>query len=114
MRVRSYPIRTETAKLLLECEERIPMSRYQPGVGVVPISSEGADVFVVSDLHLAAGKRADGRYCGTENFFSDSSFRRFLTYAHGTCERRKALLVINGDFIDFLRIIEGPCTDEDY
>lgn len=107
-------IRTETANLLSECEERFPAARYQRDIAVVPISSDGADVFVVSDLHLAAGKRDDGRYAGTENFFSDSSFHRFLIHAHESCERKKALLVINGDFIDFLRITEGPCTDEEY
>jgi UDP-2,3-diacylglucosamine pyrophosphatase LpxH len=77
----------------------------------VPIASNGAEIFVVSDLHLADGLSQDLTYSGNENFFCDSSFRRFLRRAHANLKSTSAILVINGDFIDFLRIIYVPRED---
>jgi len=66
---------------------------------LVEYSSEGGNIFVVSDLHLAAGKAADGRYDGCENFFYDESFHRFLQHAHDSSpssrkQARRALVLI--------------------
>ncbi|HSB09919.1 MAG TPA: hypothetical protein VLM38_10575 [Blastocatellia bacterium] len=112
---------TEIARILLECEksgtappyvhvENGGESKdiYKSEGAIVPVSSRGGDIFVVSDLHLAGGKGRDGRYDGCENFFSDASFRRFLNYAQQTSSPNKATLIINGDFIDFLRITYVP------
>jgi len=39
------------------------------GEETVSISSEDREVFVISDLHMAAGLNVNGNYDGTENFF---------------------------------------------
>ena len=75
----------------------------------VVLDAEGRDVFVISDLHLAEGVGRDQRYGGTENFFADASFARFLDYAEGyLAPGLSALLIINGDFVDFMRIVHVP------
>lgn len=79
----------------------------------VHLASEERDVFITSDLHLAAGRSRDGRYRGTENFFADEAFVRFLKYAK-SASQKKPILIINGDFIDFLRIKEVPFRDESF
>ncbi|HEU4388352.1 MAG TPA: hypothetical protein VFV34_11185 [Blastocatellia bacterium] len=108
---------TEVAKLLLDCEETGPAPKYVDSCkspAPIAINSHGATIFVISDLHLAAGRGPDGRYAGTENFFADASLKRFLEHAHQTSQPGQALLIINGDFIDFLRITEGPRSDLDF
>jgi UDP-2,3-diacylglucosamine pyrophosphatase LpxH len=109
------------AEILLRCEEngsappyvysdapKQPASLSDSQGPRVAISAHGAEVFVVSDLHLAAGVGPDGRCDGTENFFFDASFHRFLRHAHAHRTSPNALLIINGDFIDFLRITYVP------
>ena len=39
------------------------------GDEIVSVSSDNREVFVISDLHMAAGLNANGNYDGTENFF---------------------------------------------
>ena len=74
----------------------------------VKYKSDGEEIFVVSDLHIGSGRNDAGVFPGTENFFADDSFKRFLDYANGIKETKNALLVINGDIFDFLRITEFP------
>lgn len=102
------------ADILLHCEESGLAAKYLcsndpdgPEI-VVPLTSDGRDVFVVSDLHLATGCGPDGRYDGCENFFFDASFHRFLRRAQGSLGPQKAILIINGDFVDFLRVTSVP------
>jgi UDP-2,3-diacylglucosamine pyrophosphatase LpxH len=110
---------SEIAQILLHCEANgsAPPYVYLEEVAkstdinvsegaIVPFASRGGDVFVVSDLHLAAGRGRDGRYDGCENFFADAGFRRFLQHARGL--QRPATLIINGDFVDFLRVTYVP------
>jgi len=105
---------TSTGDLLLRCEDSGLAPKYvcsnDPGKSevIVPIASDGRDIFVVSDLHLATGRGRDGRYDGCENFFFDASFHRFLKGAHESLGSRKAILIINGDFVDFLRVTYVP------
>jgi UDP-2,3-diacylglucosamine pyrophosphatase LpxH len=80
----------------------------------VRINSGGKDVVVISDLHLGSGINASNNYDGTENFFADDSFARFLTSLQKGANEKKQLLIINGDFIDFLRIRDIPETDNDF
>ena len=110
---------SEIAQILLHCEEDGSAPPYvfleaasnatdinvSEGA-IVPYASRGGDVFVVSDLHLAAGRGRDGRYDGCENFFADAGFRRFLGYAR--TRPQPATLIINGDFVDFLRVTYVP------
>ena len=74
----------------------------------VPFASKKEDIFVISDLHIASGRDRLGVYQGTENFFADEAFERFLTNASWTVKEKKALLVINGDTFDFLRVTDFP------
>lgn len=48
------------------------------GDEIVSIGMDNRDVFVISDLHIAAGLNDNGNYDGTENFFADPSLFRFL------------------------------------
>src|SRR3984893_10239529 len=105
------------ARLLLRCEDAGGASheyvRSNPDnpKPPVPIDSHGDEIFVISDLHLADGLGPDGRYGGNENFFCDSSFRRFLRQAHSNPGPTNAILIINGDFVDFLRVMYVPRED---
>lgn len=80
----------------------------------INISSNGKDVFVISDLHLAAGFNSNSNYDGTENFFADEAFSRFINYLNTTSAASASLLIINGDFIDFLRIRNIPEAANDF
>src|SRR2546423_966585 len=61
---------------------------------------------------FTAGRRTDGRYEGSENFFYDASFKRFLDYARRNSQSQNPILIINGDFIDFLRVMDVPGRPE--
>jgi UDP-2,3-diacylglucosamine pyrophosphatase LpxH len=90
--------------------EKIPY-----GGKLIEISSGENDIFIISDLHLAAGLNANGNYDGTENFFADSSFVRFLDHLEEKLSGNKnGLLIINGDLVDFLRIRNVPTTESDF
>lgn len=106
---------SNVARLLRSCEK----SGLAPDYLTPPpvqIDSRGGDIFVISDLHLASGKRYDGTYNGCENFFYDQSFERFLEYLNSQIEPDgpRALLVINGDFVDFLRVGESPSQKDEF
>jgi len=82
----------------------------------IPVKMGEREIFVISDLHMAAGLNNNGNFDGTENFFADSSISRFLLHLKQKADaEKKALLIINGDFIDFLRIRNIPqdATDID-
>jgi UDP-2,3-diacylglucosamine pyrophosphatase LpxH len=68
----------------------------------------GEEIFVVSDLHIAAGRDKAGVFAGTENFFADESFARFLEHAQKIKKSDNAILIINGDIFDFLRVTDFP------
>ncbi len=74
----------------------------------VEYNCKGEEIFVVSDLHIASGRNFAGVYEGTENFFAAEPFRRFLKYADNIKKTDNALLVINGDLFDFLRVTDCP------
>ncbi len=74
--------------------------------------SHGKNIYIISDLHLAGGINKNGNFRGTENFYADHSFERFITHLQTKVANEKAVLVINGDFIDFLRITDLPTDDE--
>jgi UDP-2,3-diacylglucosamine pyrophosphatase LpxH len=89
------------------------IERY--GDEIVSVSSNNREVFVISDLHMAAGINANGNYDGTENFFADESLSRFLKHLEDEIPvNKKGLLIINGDFVDFLRIRNIPKTTSDF
>jgi UDP-2,3-diacylglucosamine pyrophosphatase LpxH len=97
--------------------EEILSNSKQPAYGdeLVSIEMDDREIFVISDLHIAAGLNENGNYDGTENFFADSSFSRFLLHlTTRKTQDKKGLLIINGDFVDFLRIRNIPQTPEDF
>ena len=102
-KARKYVIDPDTYK-----EEKSPWFGQSKPVRTDPIKyiTNKDEVFVVSDLHIASGRNNAGVYTGTENFFADDSFKRFLEYAGR--KKGKNLLVINGDIFDFLRVTESP------
>src|ERR1043166_6684538 len=105
---------SELSDILLRCEENLP---WKYGEKRVAITTDGREVIVVSDLHLGRGLTSSGTYPGTENFFANEDFGRFLKYVHQKILEKKnkqILLVINGDFIDFLRIMPVPETEDDF
>lgn len=106
------------ARILRSCEEEGLAPRYVVGGGEHPVivrhDAKGREVIVISDLHMAAGLDADGLYGGTENFFNDGAFARFVDTMRGAVRERGGTLIINGDVIDFLRVIETPRTTAQY
>ena len=56
------------------------------------------DVIIISDLHLNEGVNSPN-----EDFFYDEEFSRFLKSL-----KKKTKLIINGDFVDFLQVVELP------
>ena len=69
------------------------------------------DLVVLSDLHLGEGLMEDlGRYSPMEDFFSDAAFARLLDRLHAKYSEdpSRLVLVLNGDFLDFLTSISLP------
>jgi hypothetical protein len=112
-------------KILLYCEENgtapkfiVEQDTYKEvkdslfgranSVRTTPIeyNTNGEEIFVVSDLHIASGRNNVGVYKGTENFFADDPFYRFLE--HATKKADKSILIINSDIFDFPRVTEFP------
>lgn len=115
--------------ILENCESKIPECRYEEDPNTyrekqspyfklmlpeitkpVEYNSGGDEIYVVSDLHIAAGRNKKGVYKGTENFFADEPFYRFLEYARRDDVKKteNAVLIINGDVFDFIRIVDYP------
>jgi UDP-2,3-diacylglucosamine pyrophosphatase LpxH len=83
--------------------------------GELRLASNGHRLVVVSDLHVAEGRQEDDTYRGTENFFSDDAFGRFLRHLSAEARAGESmLLIINGDFVDFMRITLLPVTEGDF
>jgi len=95
--------------MLADCEK---MGLTSPYLSALNIPSTEGDIYVISDLHLAAGKDRDSKFSGTENFFYDGPFYRFIRHLKSI--NKNNWLTINGDFIDFLRITNIPEKPEDF
>src|ERR1044071_1675928 len=80
-------------------------------VTIEELDAGNRNLYVVSDLHIASGLNPNGNYDGTENFYADQSFVRFINHLQETGKDNPAILIINGDFIDFLRIRDIPNYD---
>lgn len=67
-----------------------------------------ASILIVSDLHLGCGRNAaTGRADCRENFFEGDAFHALLEH-HAPEPHALALLVLNGDTFDFLRVTTTP------
>ncbi|RYZ27643.1 MAG: hypothetical protein EOO10_12090 [Chitinophagaceae bacterium] len=94
--------------------EKIQTNHLEQQKIIEPFRANGRKIYVLSDLHLASGLNTNGNYEGTENFFADQSFHRFIDYVQEKVNERSGVLIINGDFIDFLRIRNLPETEDDF
>ena len=103
----TYPIRDETYQ---EAKSRFGKPNLPVVSKPIDYQAGGKEVVVVSDLHIASGRTAVGVFRGTENFFADDAFGRFLDYVESIKETKSnpMLLVFNGDIFDFLRVTEYP------
>ncbi|MDP4218305.1 MAG: hypothetical protein Q8927_19050, partial [Bacteroidota bacterium] len=61
----------------------------------VPFDSRNEEIFIISDLHIASGRDPLGVHTGSENFFADEAFDRFLRHAEGLgrAAKKRGLLV---------------------
>ncbi len=74
------------------------------------VAAEPELVLVMSDLHLGHGcDPVTGTTVSVENFLSDGAFARFLE--HFQPRARSALVILNGDIFDFLRVTRIPHTN---
>lgn len=71
------------------------------------MTQHAKNVYIISDLHLAEGNQGNGIYLGTENFFADLPFESFINHLLDNDSNQSSLL-INGDFVDFIRITHIP------
>ncbi|RMD93429.1 MAG: hypothetical protein D6814_15670 [Calditrichaeota bacterium] len=75
------------------------------------IDNEDRIVVIISDFHMGEGFLAHRRvYSRSENFFHDDAFYGFIKYLKRLqAEKNKPVtLIINGDFLDFIRIRTVP------
>ncbi len=121
MKHRTTMIDPSVVGMLEECEEsgkaRPYLADEESNGSLDVLSTEevgGREIVVISDLHIAAGLDANWRYAGTENFFNDDAFARFIDHLLATPTETGRILVINGDFIDFIRIVRLPDSDDDF
>lgn len=73
-------------------------------------------ILVISDLHISEGYSAENFYWNRrENFMADAALAHFLqTKSAAVRQSHHCLwLIINGDFIDFLRVTATPVCEED-
>ncbi|MCU7495276.1 MAG: hypothetical protein HF314_09745 [Ignavibacteria bacterium] len=97
-----------TAELLLNCEKNKLTENY--GNPEVSISSEGKDIYIVSDLHITQ-LRNNGKNAPPSKKKQDLAFTKFIGYLSRKVMPGRGILVINGDFIDFLRITALPSSE---
>lgn len=88
-----------------------PQTSEIPFPDTIPLDRTSLPAYIISDLHLSGGKGEDGKYRSTENFFYDEKFANFLRHIQDRQTGSKTLIV-NGDFIDFIRLIDHPPRDQ--
>lgn len=101
----------DLGNLLLTCEKEGLAESY--GDSEVHISSEGKEIYVISDLHITQ-VRDNGKSCPLIDRPTDDAFIGFMKYLTRKVMPGQGILIINGDFIDFLRITGLPETDADF
>jgi UDP-2,3-diacylglucosamine pyrophosphatase LpxH len=80
------------------------------------VEQEDCNLVIISDLHLGEGYLQNRRaYARAERFFSDEAFHNFLEKIHfenievaKSASPKPLKLIINGDFLDFIRAKAVP------
>jgi UDP-2,3-diacylglucosamine pyrophosphatase LpxH len=80
------------------------------------VEREDCNLVIISDLHVGEGYlQAQRAYSRAERFFSDAAFCNFLKKIHqenienaGAATPKPLKLIINGDFLDFVRARSVP------
>ena len=98
--------------LLMNCESSGKTLAYSENE--VKMDLKENDIYIISDLHMGEGIQKNFSYQGTENFFADSSFKRFIEHLKKSKSYPNSTLIINGDFVDFVRIASHPSTNEEF
>ena len=98
--------------LLINCESTGKTLAYTENE--IKMDFKETDIYIISDLHIGEGIQKNFSYEGTENFFADSSLKRFIEHLQKSKSYPKSTLIINGDFIDFIRIASYPVEDEEF
>jgi len=81
----------------------------------IAVESEDCNLIIISDLHLSEGYiKSRYAYSRAEHFFSDEAFANFLRklQAENESTGRPLKLIINGDFLDFVRAKSVPDEKE--
>ena len=79
------------------------------------VPSGDHDIIVLSDLHMGEGKKPkSSRYASTEDFFYDDAIARFFRFLveKYKSDPSKLKLVLNGDILDFLTVVNVPSREE--
>ena len=105
-------VENQIQKLLLNCENSGMTLAYVENE--IKMELKETDIYVISDLHIGEGIQKNFSYQGTENFFADSSFKNFINYLKENKSYPVSTLIINGDFIDFIRIASCPVEHYDF
>lgn len=81
----------------------------------IAVANENCNLAVLSDLHICEGyDQHRAAYSPSEHFFSDEAFGGLLRQLHrnNASSGRSLKLIINGDFIDFVRARSVPDDKE--
>ncbi len=97
--------------MITRTQNRIAAADPDQPIDELQLDSKDSIVVVVSDFHMGEGflphKR---RFSRTENFFNDEAFEAFLEHLQFLAveKNQPVTLIINGDFLDFIRIRVVP------
>lgn len=82
---------------------------------IIQITEEEHSLIILSDFHISGGKLpGSGKYRPTENFFYDEEFSRFIDHLIQTKGDLPWKMIINGDFLDVIRLTDYPATDAQF
>jgi len=80
---------------------------------IIHVPKEDHNLIILSDFHISGGKLpGSGKYRPTENFFYDKEFGRFIDFLIKTRGELPWKMIINGDFLDVIRLTDCPAKDQ--
>ncbi|MEO6940844.1 MAG: hypothetical protein ABI444_12025 [Candidatus Kapaibacterium sp.] len=112
MRNYTPDLNSKLTAALTACEQDARYRYNDQFDSVLNIKTNGDDIVIISDLHIGSGLGRSSNFTGSENFFADDALARLLENIVSSSKTAMPTLVINGDFIDYLRICIFPDTPE--